>query len=174
MFERDQFNMMNCMILQAVAALLKEHGVDDMKLEWNIKGQQAGEPITLTLRWTPEKTIKRKSPSTKKHERDRSRKYFEQREEQKNVKSMDKVDNFILKEEMDSYSDSDGGESIGSYETKECQPETVKEETFEMKEDSKEPERKRLKRVPEVKEPEKKEPDEKELQRETKKRQMDK
>ena len=36
-----------------------------------------------------------------------------------------------------------------------------------MKEHSKEPERKRLKRVPDVKEPEKKEPDEKELQRET-------
>ena len=160
------------MIPQAVAALLKEHGVDDMKLEWNIKGQQAGEPITLTLRWTPEKTIKRKSPSTKKHEQDRSRKYFEQREERKNVKSMDRVDNFILKEEMDSCSDSDGGESIGSYETKECQPETAKEETFEMKEHSKEPERKRLKRVPDVKEHEKKElekkePDEKDLQRET-------
>ena len=42
---------------------------------------------------------------------------------------------------MNSDSDSDGGESIGSYETKECQPEIAKEETFEMKEHSKEPEK---------------------------------
>ena len=41
---------------------------------------EKGQPLTLTLRWQPElKEGRRKSPSTRRHERERSLQYFEKR-----------------------------------------------------------------------------------------------
>ena len=98
------------MIPPPVAALLKAYGVDSMKLEWNVKGQQTGQPITLTLRWTPEKKVK-KSPSTRRHETERTLKYFNaKREERKN--SMDRVYSYLQKEESGTeMTDSDSDEN---------------------------------------------------------------
>ena len=74
--------MENCenLIPAMLVDLLKAYGVDDMRMEWSMSGKQKGQPLTLTLRWQPElKEGRRKSPSTRRHERERSLQYFEKR-----------------------------------------------------------------------------------------------
>ena len=73
--------MNDCRLIpDMVTALLREHGVENMRLDWNVRGRQKGQPLTLTLRWTPENednTVKHKSPSTKRHGKERTDKYFD-------------------------------------------------------------------------------------------------
>jgi len=83
----------DCEILpEAISALLVSYGVGEMGLEWTVKGQNKGQPITLTLRWTPAKTKdekkpeKIKSPSTKRHEMKRTEQYFERKRKEEETK----------------------------------------------------------------------------------------
>ena len=93
--------------------LLRSCGVDSMQLEWNIKGQEKGQPITLTMRWKPvkEDRVKRKSPSTIRHEKERTEKYFTRKLIEKSMDSM-----IIPKEETltetETNSDSDESDDI--------------------------------------------------------------
>ena len=92
-----------------VAELLRSCGVDNMQMECNIKGHEKGQPITLTMRWKPvkEERVKRKSPSTIRHETERTEKYFTRMQIEK---SMDSV--IVPKEERvtesETNSDTDG------------------------------------------------------------------
>ena len=149
-------NGLDCLIPEMVVELLRSCGVDNMQMEWNIKGQEKGQPITLTMRWKPvkEERAKRKSPSAIRHETERTEKYFTRKQIEK---SMDSV--IVPKEERvtesETNSDTDGikeeeeEESMDEewYSKKsdknQRQLETVMQDTKETT--MKEPERKRLK-----------------------------
>ena len=148
--------MENCMIIpDMVADLLKSYGVGDMEMEWNLKGQNRGQPITLTMRWRPrkaERDTKRKSPSTIKHEKERTRKYFERKLIEKNMDSdsESEYDNIEYKDKLCKEEDIDN--NLMDRERK------INEETMRVKEEDvygdkdsetvkMEPERKRLKQL---------------------------
>lgn len=130
--------------------LLRSCGVDSMQLEWNIKGQEKGQPITLTMRWKPvkEDRVKRKSPSTIRHEKERTEKYFTRKLIEKSMDSM-----IIPKEETltetETNSDSDESddikeESMGSMDEEPEQKKTSeKTVTTETVTSPREPERKK-------------------------------